>query len=358
MNAEFSIQHTRLCIIISRTMRQRIALRSSQESRDEATRQGDKDLADFMVALPEQFRLPLSGADIWQSTLNLTYNNFLILVHRPRPKPEVHLGLEPGSASDSSICGDAMTIVTSTLESLRARGELSKLWWCGMHALFTAIVQVSEELESANPLVRAKSSRTFDSLLLSLRELAKQWLYAQSLLRLFEERASRAGTQQRRPVQADPPSQVQSPEEAPRFSLRPQTLSQQPTQYFGNLAGEPATTATASMTLSSSVATNAGHYRVSNSHGGRGHYHSSLPTPHGANDAVQSSDDHHHVHLDPGDPTREHVYDNEYFSEGMSMIPTGGDMMLLNGLPLPEASALEYLLAGTYDGDFGYGYGN
>ena len=177
-------------------MRHILALRSTLTEKAEARRQADESLAQFITHLPECLQLPQPQADIWQSFLHLTYNNFLILLHRPPALPN----LEPQSPdilSDLNICGDAVVVITSIFESIRARSAMGELPHQSVYTLFTALVHISSELTSANPLVVAKSKRMLDSLLLSLREFAYLWIYARSLLRLFEW-DSRRGYQRRK----------------------------------------------------------------------------------------------------------------------------------------------------------------
>ncbi|KAK7409218.1 hypothetical protein QQX98_008594 [Neonectria punicea] len=187
---DFVIQHVRLCIILSKAMKQRGSLRSSPHANIQAIKQVDEALADFAMRLPEHMRLSLSNVDVWQSTLHLTYNNFLILLHRA-PQNEIRDPPTSESLSDLEICRDSAMTVTLILEGLRTNGTLSGLWLSGINSLFTAILQVSTELDSNNPVVASKSLRRFDSLLLCLRELSRDWLYAMSVLRLFEDRASK-----------------------------------------------------------------------------------------------------------------------------------------------------------------------
>ncbi|KAM0434463.1 hypothetical protein ACHAPT_003559 [Fusarium lateritium] len=186
-NCAFAIQHTQLCIIFSKAMKGRVAIRASPADRAQATKQADEELAQFITQLPESLRLSVSEPDIWQATLHLSYNNFLILLHRPPPRQDPRQ-FSLDIATDLSICGDAVVAINSVLESLRSRNLLCDLWLPSIHVLFTALLHVATELNSANPLVAAKSLRMFDSLLVTLRELSHHWLYAESLLRLFEER--------------------------------------------------------------------------------------------------------------------------------------------------------------------------
>lgn len=184
---EFTINHTRLCLIFSKAMRKRVALRSTPADRAAATAEADAALANLITHLPEKFQNPKSDPDPWQAIFHLSYNNFLILLHRPSPNQDPE---SPSAAADTdlSICCDAAITICSVFESLRKRNLLNKLWIPSIHVLFTALVHVSDQMRSANPLIVAKSKRLFDSLILTLHALKGQWLYAQSLLALFEGR--------------------------------------------------------------------------------------------------------------------------------------------------------------------------
>lgn len=168
-------------------MRKRVALRSTPADRAAATAEADASLADLITHLPEKFHNPKPDPDPWQAMFHLTYNNFLILLHRPSPSQDAE---SPSGAADTdlSICCDAAITICSVFESLRKRNLLDKLWIPSIHVLFTALVHVSDQMRSANPLIVAKSKRLFDSLILTLHALKGQWLYAQSLLALFEGR--------------------------------------------------------------------------------------------------------------------------------------------------------------------------
>lgn len=183
---DFVIHHNRLCKIISKATKQRWALRSSVESQIEASRQADVALAQFLTQLPPKLR-QTSNQNVWQVTLHLTYNNFLLQLHRPPPKQSGQ-GPLMDALSSGSICSDAALSIASGLEDLRTSDSMSYLWGCGVQSLFTAIVYASNSLSSNNPIIAAKSLSTFESLLTSLRELSHQWQFALSLLSLFERR--------------------------------------------------------------------------------------------------------------------------------------------------------------------------
>lgn len=184
---DFTISHTRLCLIFSKAMKKRVALRSTAADRAAATAEADAALADLITHLPEKFHNPKPDPDPWQAMFHLTYNNFLILLHRPSPSQDPE-GPSAAADTDLSICCDAAITICSIFESLRKRDLLDKLWIPSIHVLFTALVHVSDQMDSANPLIVAKSKRLFDSLILTLHALKGQWLYAQSLLALFDGR--------------------------------------------------------------------------------------------------------------------------------------------------------------------------
>lgn len=169
-------------------MRQILQLKSSATERADAKRQAGESLSQFVTHLPDCLRLPQPQADTWQSFLYLTYNNFLILLHRPpaQPKPNSCLAATSG---DSIICADAIAVITSTFDFIGATSAFGELALPCVYTLFTSLVHVSGEIASTNPLVAAKSRRMLDSLLNSLRELAHYWIYPRSILRVFERQA-------------------------------------------------------------------------------------------------------------------------------------------------------------------------
>ncbi|KAF4970124.1 hypothetical protein FZEAL_10107 [Fusarium zealandicum] len=340
-NVAFVVEHTRLCIIFSRAMRRRVDLRASPADRAESTKQADEELAQFITQLPESLRLSLPEPDIWQSILHLSYNNFLILLHRqpPRQSPE-----QPPSetATDLSICGDAVGVINSIFESLRSRKALCDLWLPSIHVLFTALLQVASELNAVNPLVAAKSVRVFDSLLLTLREFSHQWLYAESLLRLFEERAMWNNRQTRHIEGSAETSSTRDSRHldynvqngGSEFSLRPNPLS-----ISSGIPNSPAGDATATGFQPSSVASSLGHRgqlssqglsygRASPSYGIGYEFGGPMGSPNtgvGSRDVAQYS----------------LPYSDGFVNNNLGM---PGSSETLDLLPVP--SALEFLLAG------------
>ncbi|KAH7311476.1 fungal-specific transcription factor domain-containing protein [Stachybotrys elegans] len=187
---DFVTNHTKLCMIISRTMKKRWAIRAPASSRIEATKHADVELAQFLAQLPASLKPVTTWPNIWTSTLHLTYNNFLILLHRPPPKQQdtvCHLG----NACDATICNDSTISIATIFEAVADQHQISELWPYGVHSLFTAIVQATNSLNSTNPVVAAKAFKAFDSLLGALKNLSQYWQFAVSLLVLFERRLAK-----------------------------------------------------------------------------------------------------------------------------------------------------------------------
>lgn len=182
---DYVIKQTELCILISKILRDRFGLLVSREERKAALGKADEELANWCLMLPESLQMRFPEMNMWSSSLHLTYSNFLILLHRPHPQADK--GSEDYGPNDSDICGTAANTITNIFESLRSRGMIKYLWMSDINALFTAMVQVSVELRFSNPVLAINALRRFDSSLLSLRNLAKYWINAESILRIFEE---------------------------------------------------------------------------------------------------------------------------------------------------------------------------
>ena len=184
---EFVIQHTELCEIISRVMRKRWALRSPPQARIAASKEADDALARFIISLPPSCHLSFSDLDPWVATLHLTYNNFIVLLHRPAAAESSHDDVAE-VCTDLRLCGNATVLIASILETLRERTTLSSLWLYSVHTLFTATIHAGVEVNSSNSIVAAKAHKTFESLMRSLKVLSQHWRFAGNVLRLFEQR--------------------------------------------------------------------------------------------------------------------------------------------------------------------------
>ncbi|KAL4779618.1 fungal-specific transcription factor domain-containing protein [Aspergillus varians] len=185
VQSDFVIHFSELCTMISYIVRERFGLRTSSERRKAALPEADEALAHWSLRLPDRLRLRASDMDPWSAMLHLTYNNFLILLHRPHPRASAYS--DDYGPHDAEICSAAAGVIVSIFEELRLHGRLKFLWYSGVHTLFTAMIQVRVELRFSNPVLAINALRRFDSASYSLRELAQFWSHASTILRLFEE---------------------------------------------------------------------------------------------------------------------------------------------------------------------------
>ncbi|KAK5121607.1 hypothetical protein LTR85_004779 [Meristemomyces frigidus] len=186
----FTMQSVRLSIIISDAMRQRFRPNANHQERTSALVDADQRLAQWTLGLPEQLRLrPTLSLDLYASMLHLSYNTFLILLHRPRPPGStVHDVMKP---EDADICSAAASHVQSLADALRERDMLKYLPNSTVHVLFTAMIQLSVEVRFANPVLAIAAQRRFDSILASMRSLANVWPQADPILYYFEHLSKR-----------------------------------------------------------------------------------------------------------------------------------------------------------------------
>ncbi|KAL4887928.1 fungal-specific transcription factor domain-containing protein [Aspergillus ambiguus] len=185
VQADYVIHYSELCTMISYIVRERFGLRVSAERRKAVLQEADESLANWSLKLPDNLRLRASDMDPWSAMLHLTYNNFLILLHRPHPRASAYS--DDYGPHDAEICSAAAGVIASIFEELRLNDRLKYLWYSGVHTLFTAMIQVRVELRFSNPVLAINALRRFDSASYSLRELADYWSHASTILRLFED---------------------------------------------------------------------------------------------------------------------------------------------------------------------------
>jgi transcriptional regulatory protein AMDR len=184
VQSDYVIYFAELCSMISYILRERFGLRVSAERRKAILPEADEALAHWSLRLPDSLRLRASDMDSWSAMLHLTYNNFLILLHRPHPKASAYS--DDYGPHDAEICSAAAGVITSIFEELRHKDRLKHLWCSGVYTLFTAMIQVRVELRFSNPVLAINALRRFDSTMYSLRELAEYWSSAETILQLFE----------------------------------------------------------------------------------------------------------------------------------------------------------------------------
>ncbi|KAJ9253305.1 transcriptional regulator family: Fungal Specific TF [Paecilomyces variotii] len=184
VQVDFVIHFTELCTMISYILKERFGLKISPERRKAALPQADAALADWSLQLPDTLRLRASDLDPWSAVLHLTYNNFLILLHRPHPRASAYS--DDYGPHDAEICSTGAGVIASIFEELRQKDRLKYLWSSSVYTLLTAMIQVRVELRFSNPVLAINALRRFDSTLYSLRELAEYWAHAGMVFRLFE----------------------------------------------------------------------------------------------------------------------------------------------------------------------------
>ena len=232
---DYVIHFSELCFMISNIIRERFGLRVTPERRKTALQEADGSLANWSLRLPDNLRLRASDMDPWSAMLHLTYNNFLILLHRPHPRASAYS--DDYGPHDAEICSAAAGVIASIFEELRLNNRLRLLWYTGVHTLFTAMIQVRVELRFSNPVLAINALRRFDSASHSLRELSDYWLHATTILRLFED--SRRLQEDLQTVTTERPRKFgeadtaqQTPDQAPNPTVLPTSSQKQPQQQL------------------------------------------------------------------------------------------------------------------------------
>ncbi|ETS78599.1 hypothetical protein PFICI_10661 [Pestalotiopsis fici W106-1] len=180
---QYVMHASELCIIISEALRQRFRLRATAEDRQDMLRRTDEDLATWALRLPTSLQLHLGPRlDLWAANLQLIYNTALILLHRTRSHPPSLRA----QGEDSDICKTAAGVVQDLFQCLCERHETKYLWTSSINCLFTALIELSAEVRLLNPVLAISALRRYDSALFSLRELARFWPNAQTVLHFFE----------------------------------------------------------------------------------------------------------------------------------------------------------------------------
>ncbi|KAH8168737.1 fungal specific transcription factor domain-containing protein [Sarocladium implicatum] len=201
-SADFAIHHTRICLILSKAMKSISALKGNADDKEAARRKADKDLALVFASLPRSLQtFSYETADVWVCTLHLSYHYTLLLLHRPPPIQ----GQREVTSEDVRICSDSASAITSIFDSLRRRRMLGSLWIPCAYVLFATLVYVSTQLQSASPIVAASSQRLYSQLMEALEALTDKWLFAQSLLLVFQK-----GLSQNRSMPLGKPSPIEA----------------------------------------------------------------------------------------------------------------------------------------------------
>lgn len=91
IDMDFVVHHSQLCRIMSMVLRERFGLSVSPERRRAALLKADEELAAWTMSLPYRMHSDLPGRmhTTCSAMLNISYNNMLILLHRPSPTPKI-----------------------------------------------------------------------------------------------------------------------------------------------------------------------------------------------------------------------------------------------------------------------------
>ncbi|KAH9886815.1 fungal-specific transcription factor domain-containing protein [Xylariomycetidae sp. FL2044] len=180
VRTDYIMQSTELCMIISRALRDRFRPSASSRSRQTVLREIDEELAAWSFQLPPFLKLwPTPSTDPWAASLQLTYNMFLILLHRGQLD-------SPGAREDSDICITSANIIQAVFQSLQERDQLRHLWISSINCLFTALIHFNTESRSSSAVLALAALQRYESALYSLRQLARYWPNALSILCFFE----------------------------------------------------------------------------------------------------------------------------------------------------------------------------
>lgn len=189
VQSDYCIQQTDLCIIISRGMREKFSVSSSNPIGDlETLRRIDEELAEWSLQHPP----PQSGssypqAHVASSMSQLLYNAALILIHRRRPDDRAIQDVEERRHYDENICWTAAFTIQQIFHEICEQDQISSVWVSGVNCLFTAMVQLSVQVKAPNPVVALSALKQYESTLSSMRQMADYWPNSNSILHFFEK---------------------------------------------------------------------------------------------------------------------------------------------------------------------------
>lgn len=183
--ALYVIHTTELCIIMARGLRERFRLSATPQSRQQALQSMDNSLAHWSLQLPEALHAKSgSSLDLWPACLQMHYNMMLLLLHRSPPNRDP-------SREDAEICAMTAGFIQSIFQGICDEGNLHCLWISSINCVFTALIQLSIEIRTSNPIVALPSIMRYDTILTSFRKLVDYWPNAQAILHFFESKTQR-----------------------------------------------------------------------------------------------------------------------------------------------------------------------
>lgn len=192
----FVIHHAKLCTIISELVRSHFSVKANKLGIDRraALDAIDEALANWLVSLPPGLRHYSTSSDRsgpWASLLHLTYNTALLQFHRSSSSLTSNLPVT-NRTGDEEICADAAANIIHIFEQLQQSSSLHYCWFWAPSALFAAMLQVSGQPKSSNPILELRTNAKYESSLRILRRLSRHWLFATSIWRLFQSNSIKA----------------------------------------------------------------------------------------------------------------------------------------------------------------------
>ena len=189
------IHHTKLCAIISDLVRSQFSVKAIKLgiSRSDAIEAVDNALAEWLLSLPPSLRDKSTGETGNHSLLmmHLTYNTALIQFHRSLfDVRDEDAGAE--TAGDREICAEAASNIIRIFDWLCHNSGLRHCFFWASNSLFTAMLEINGQLRRSNPILALRCKEKYESGISSLRRLTRYWLFATSVLRLFESNSMKA----------------------------------------------------------------------------------------------------------------------------------------------------------------------
>ena len=189
----FVIEHSKLCALVSELVRAHFSVKASKHpaNRRQALDRVDAALADWLIKFPPDLCQqtgwrPSGGPGPWSLLLHLTYNTFLIQVHRPMLSNTMGDTVVPESSADEKMCLDATSNIIQLFEQLIQQSALPRCWFWAPTSLFTALLYLRNQLKLSNPILRLRVNEKYESGMRSLKKLSRHWLFATSVWRLFQ----------------------------------------------------------------------------------------------------------------------------------------------------------------------------
>lgn len=221
--ANVVMQQAKLCAIVSDLVRVHFSVKATNASIDRrgALEAVDQALAEWLVNLPpdlgDRYRKPTADKEqSWALLPHLIYNSVLIQFHRPFANTP---GTTPGweTSGDKEICAEAASNIIQIFAQLDHTSGIRYCCFWAPNTLFTAMLQVSGQLKCNNPILALRSKEKYESGLHSLRKLTRYWLFATSVLKLFESNSIRTsqGLTGRCPGSSPLGGQISSEQESP-----------------------------------------------------------------------------------------------------------------------------------------------